>query len=219
MGVMGILDWVRSQVLVRISNRFDQALRHRLYRISMQQALYSGGMNTQAQPLQDMLGLRQFLTGNGLFAFFDAPWVPIFIFVMFLFHPLFGWLTLGATLVMALLTWGNEKSTAGLLAQANREQASVSQKVNKNLRNAEVTYAMGMTGGLREIWEQGHLTMLGHQSEASQRAGFFTATSKALRYLIQGLVIGTGAYLAVTQQVTPGMMIAGSILLGRALAP
>ena len=217
--IMGVLEWVRSQVLVRVSNRFDQLLSHRLYRISMQQALYSGGKNVQAQPLQDLLGLRQFLTGNGLFAFFDAPWLPIYIIVMFLLHPLFGWFGIGATIILGILAWANEKATSPLLAEANQEQTLLSAKTNKSMRNAEVAHAMGMFSGLREIWAQSHLKMLGHQSEASHRAGFFVAVSKTLRIIVQSVILGTGAYLAVRQEITPGLMIAGSILLGRALAP
>ena len=219
LAIMGVLEWVRSQMLVRISNRFDQLLSHRLYRISMQQALYSGGANTQAQPLQDLLGLRQFLTGNGLFAFFDAPWLPIYIVVMFLLHPVFGWFGVGATIVLGLLAWANEKSTSPLLAQANKEQAALSAKTNKSMRNAEVAHAMGMVQGLRALWSDSHLKMLGHQSDASHRAGFFVAFSKTLRIIIQSVILGAGAYLAVRQEITPGLMIAGSILLGRALAP
>jgi ATP-binding cassette, subfamily C, bacterial EexD len=217
--IMGVLEWVRSQMLVRISARFDGLLSDRLFRISMQQALYSGGRNTQAQPLQDLLGLRQFLTGNGLFAFFDAPWLPIYIIVMFLLHPIFGWFGVGATVVLALLALANERMTSPLLAEANKEQSALSAKTSKNLRNAEVVHAMGMYGGLRDIWHQGHQKMLGDQSVASHRAGFFVAFSKTIRIVIQSVILGVGAYLAVQQQITPGLMIAGSILLGRALAP
>jgi ATP-binding cassette subfamily C protein EexD len=217
--MMGALEWVRSQILVRVSNRFDQLLSHRLYRISMQQALYSGGTNTQAQPLQDLLGLRQFLTGNGLFAFFDAPWLPIYIVVMFMLHPLFGWFGIGATIVLALLAWANERATAQLLAEANKEQSSLAGRTSKSLRNAEVAHAMGMFVGLRAMWSESHLKMLGYQSKASHRAGFFVSISKTFRIIIQSIILGAGAYLTVIQEITPGLMIAGSILLGRALAP
>lgn len=219
LAMMGALEWVRSQMLVRVSNRFDQLLSHRLYRISMQQALYSGGNNTQAQPLQDLLGLRQFLTGNGLFAFFDAPWLPIYLAVMFLLHPMFGWFGVGATIFLGLLAWANEKTTAPLLAKANREQSALTAYTSKSLRNAEVAHAMGMFAGLRAKWSESHLKMLTHQSQASHRAGFFVSFSKTSRIIIQSVILGAGAYLAVMQEITPGLMIAGSILLGRALAP
>ena len=217
--MMGLLEWIRSQMLVRVSNRFDQLLSNRLYRISMQQALYSGGNNTQAQPLQDLLGLRQFLTGNGLFAFFDAPWLPIYIVVMFLIHPVFGWFGVGATVILGALAWLNERVTAPDLGEANKEQSFLSAQTSKSLRNAEVVHAMGMLGGLRAMWSESHLKMLGYQSKASHRAGFFVSLSKTLRITIQSIILGAGAYLAVNQELTPGLMIAGSILLGRALAP
>lgn len=217
--VMGVLEWVRSQMLVRISARFDGLLSDRLFRISMQQALYSGGRNTQAQPMQDLLGLRQFLTGNGLFAFFDAPWLPIYIAVMFMLHPMFGWFGVGAAVVLIGLALANEKMTSPLLSLANQEQTALSAKTSKSLRNAEVVHAMGMFNGLRSIWREGHQKMLGDQSVASHRAGFFVSLSKTIRIVIQSVILGAGAYLAVQQEITPGLMIAGSILLGRALGP
>ena len=217
--IMGVLEWVRSQVLVRVSNHFDQLLSDRLYRISMQQALYSGGSNIQAQPLKDLLGLRQFLTGSALFAFFDVPWLPLYIFVMFLLNPLFGYVALGAAVVLLLVAWVNEKTTSPILALANKEQSVISAQTGKTMRNAEVIHAMGMFSGLREIWSASHLRLLSYQADASQLAGFFIAFSKTLRLMVMGLIMGTGAYLAVNQLITPGLMIAGSILLGRALAP
>ena len=217
--IMGLLEWVRSQMLVRISGRFDSLLSDRLFSVSMQQALYSGGRNSQGQPLQDLLGLRQILTGTGLFAFFDAPWLPIYILVMFVIHPLYGIVAVFATCVLVVIAIWNEKTTGPLLALANQEQMAATAKSTKRFRNAEVIHAMGMHQVFRDQFSEDHERVLSNQSLASEKAGFFVALSKTIAIFQQSAILGTGAYLAVNQEVTPGLMIAGSILLGRALAP
>jgi len=219
LGTMGILEWVRSQVLVRLSTRFDQLLSSRVYSISFRQALYSGGRNTNAQPLSDLIGIRQFLTGNGLFAFFDAPWLPLYLAVMFYLHPWFGWMGVGAAIVLIIIALVNERVTAKPLNGANAKMSEITATNALSLRNAEVAHAMGMQGALESRWDQRHKGMLGLQAHASQWAGFFQAFSKTFRVIIQSAILGLGAYLAVLQELTPGLMIAGSILLGRALAP
>lgn len=219
LGAMGFLEWVRSQVLVRVSNRFDSLLANRLYDISLKQALFTGGSNTQAMPLQDLNGLRQFLTGNGLFAFFDAPWLPLYIAVMFLFHPVFGYVAIGAALFLVCVAFLNERMTSGSLTEANKLANNLSAENAKRLRNAEVVHSMGMGGSLRDRWRDSQNQVLLQQTKASTRAGSLTAFSKSSRIIIQSAILGVGAYLAVIGEISPGVMIAGSILLGRALAP
>jgi len=216
---MGGLEWVRSRIMVRVSTKIDALLGHRLYDASFKQALMSGGMQASAQPLNDLTGLRQFLTGNGLFAFFDAPWVPIYIALMFVFHPWFGVVAIISVLILATLAVINEKVTSKMLGEANRENMGATQFTNKNLRNAEVVESMGMLGRIRERWQEKNRKVLALQGIASDRAGILTSVSKTTRLIVQSLVLGLGAYLAVQQEISPGMMIAGSILLGRALAP
>ncbi len=219
MSTMGGLEWVRSRILVRVSARLDLLLGTKLYDTSFKQALYSGGANTGAQPLSDLTGLRQFLTGNGLFAFFDAPWAPIYIAVMWLFHPLFGITAIISLVILSLIALANEKLTAELLQEANKENSSIAQATSKTLRNAEVIQSMGMLGDLRASWRDKNQILLGLQSIASDRAAILTSLSKSIRLIVQSLILGLGAYLAILQEISPGMMIAGSILLGRALAP
>jgi len=219
LGAMGGFEWVRSQILIRVSNRFDSLLSGRLYDISLKQALYSGGGQTQAAPLQDLNGVRQFLTGNGLFAFFDAPWLPLYIGVMFLFHPVFGWLAIGAAIYFISLALINQWVTSSDLASANKKANSLATETAKRLRNAEVIFAMGFAGSLRARWREGQDGMLVDQSNGSNKGSTVTAISKTSRLMFQSLILGAGAYLAVLGEISPGSMIAGSILLGRALAP
>jgi len=215
----GALEWVRSQILVRVSAKLETLLNKRLFVIAYKQSLYSSGQNASGQPLDDLTSLRQFLTGNGLFAFFDAPWLPIYIALMFLFHPYYGWVAIFAATILMVLAIINEKITHSVLAEANGLAAKGRALVNKNLRNSEVIESMGMLENIHARWLKGSEKVLFLQAIASSRAGLLTSMSKTLRMLFQSLVLGLGAYLAIQQEISPGLMIAGSILLGRALAP
>ncbi len=219
LATMGSLEWVRSRIMVRISTRLDILLGSRLYKASFKQALYSGGMNASAQPLNDMTGLRQFLTGNGLFAFFDAPWLPVYLAVMFMFHPWFGWFAVLCAAILIVLAYANERLTGQTLKDANHENLAATAFTNKNLRNAEVVESMGMLPQLLSRWQERNNRVLELQGMASDRAGTITALSKTIRQLVQSLILGLGAYLSLEQEISSGMMIAGSVLLGRALAP
>lgn len=215
---LGALDWVRSQILIRVGARLDMALNERLFTALFDLNLRRPG-SAGVQPINDLTQLRQFLTGAGLAAFFDVPWIPLYILVLFLFHPLFGWMALGGTMIAFGLTLANELSTQKLLAAANTEAIAANQYAGGNLRNAEVLEAMGMLGAVRQRWLGRHTQVLNLQARASDRAGALTATSRGFRILLQSLVLGAGAYLAIHHVITPGLMIAASILTGRALAP
>lgn len=216
--VMGGLELMRSRILVRIGNKLDVQISQRLYSAMFKRSLMMPG-KPSAQPLNDLTTLRQFLSGNGLFAFFDAPWVPIYIGVLALFHPWFGLFALGAGIILATLAIINEVTTKSLLNDANSQHVMSQDLANSNLRNAEVLHAMGMLPGIMGRWSARHREYLVLQSRASDRAGLITNTSKVLRLMFQSLILGLGAYLVLGGDLTPGMMIAGSILMGRALAP
>ncbi len=215
---LGALEWVRSQILIRVSARFDLLLNERLYRVLFRQALVSGG-KASAQPLSDLLVLRQFLTGNGLFAFFDAPWIPVYVGLLFLFHPAFGVAAIVSAIFLILLAIWNERATHDDLEQANRVSVESSNITSRNLRNAEVVHALGMLPDLMARWKDKQQRLILLQAVASEKAGLIAASSKTYRVTMQSLVLGLGAWLAIDKQITPGLMIAGSILLGRALAP
>ena len=217
--VMGGLEWVRSQIMVVAGTRLDRLLAPRVFDSVFTQSLATGGRISSAQPLGDLLQLRQFLTGPGLFAFFDAPWLPIYVIVMFLFHPLFGIAAIVAAIALLGLTVWNELSTRDDLKEANRHSMEASNQTQRNLRNAEVIEAMGMLPRVRERWQHKQESMLSLQARASRRGGLITSISRTFRITVQTLVLGLGAYLAIRREITPGMVIAGSILLGRALAP
>jgi len=216
---MGSLEWIRSRIMVRVSTKLDVLLSRHVYKASFKRALESGGMDASAQSLNDLTGLRQFMTGNGLFAFFDAPWLPIYIAVMFMFHPWYGWVAIGSALILLFLAYVNEKMTGKALGQANKENISATLYTTKNLRNAEVIESMGMLNTLMGRWSVRQRNVLLLQSQASDKGGIVSSISKTFRMLIQSLILGLGAYLAVNHEISPGLVIAGSVLLGRALAP
>ncbi|NNG22932.1 type I secretion system permease/ATPase [Telluria aromaticivorans] len=215
---MGGLELIRSFVLVRVGARFDMMLNKRVYTASFEQNLKQAGGNA-GQTLNDLTNLRQFLTGNALFAFFDAPWFPIYLFVIFMFEPSLGLFALGGTIVLVILAYVNERVTKEPLSEANTMAISASTLATNNLRNAEVIESMGMLPNLIGRWFKLHGKFLNLQADASQKAGTIGAVTKFVQTALQSLVLGFGALLVLENKITPGMMIAASILVGRTLAP
>ncbi|MEJ1298257.1 MAG: type I secretion system permease/ATPase [Candidatus Sedimenticola sp. (ex Thyasira tokunagai)] len=215
---MGVLEFVRSRMMVRLSSRLDALLNRRLYRSVMQLSLSQPG-EVGSQPLEDLSNIRQFISGSGIFAFFDAPWIPIYLAILFLFDSLFGLLALFAATLLGIFAIVNELSTRGLQRQSAEGQVAAMKAVDAQMRNAEVVRAMGMETALRERWFSAHAGSIKAQSKAADRAGVWVNLSKTLRLLFQSLMLGLGAYLAINNQITAGMVIAGSIILGRALSP
>lgn len=216
---LGSLEWVRSRIMVRISNRLDVLLSRDVYRASFRRALSSGGGDATAQSLNDLTSLRQFFTGPGLFAFFDAPWFPIYTIVMFLFHPWFGWITLACGFILAVLAFVNHRVTGDALAEANKESVVSNIATTKTLRNAEVIESMGMLETLMNRWAKRQRKVLKLQSDASDKGGVVSSVSKTFRMWAQSIMLATGGYLVITHEINPGLLMAGSLLLGRALAP
>ena len=169
--------------------------------------------------MKDLTNIRQFMTGNALFAFFDAPWFPIYIFVIFMFHPWLGVFALVGTAVLIVLAYINEKISRKPLDEANTMAVVSTNMASNNLRNAEVIEAMGMLPNLQARWNKLHSRFLNLQAEASEKAGIVTAISKSATVALQSLMLGLGALLVLENQISPGMMIAASILMGRAIAP
>jgi len=216
---MGGFEWVRTMILTSASNKIETGLRDRVFDASFKQNLYSGGAGAGSQPSSDLSQLRQFMTGNGLFAFFDAPWFPIYIAVMFMFHPWFGIVGVISGIVMVAFAFATEKATNEKLKEANIEANWVNNQINGSMRNSEVIAAMGMIEGIRHRQQERADKVLLLQTEASRRAGLLGNLSKSFRLITQSLILGLGALLALEQEISPGMVIAGSLLLGRALAP
>ncbi len=214
----GMLEFARSSVLIRVGNRFDMMLNQRVFTAAFERNLRKLGGNP-SQAIHDLTNLRQFLTGNALFAFFDAPWTPIYIAVTFMVHPLLGFITLGGSVILFVLAWITNIATQKPLAEANQASIAAGAFANNHLRNAEVIEAMGMLPGLRSRWFQQHQRVLGLQTLASDRNARISTISRFVRISLQSLILGAGALLVIEGEITAGMMIVCSILLGKALQP
>ncbi|WP_313323901.1 type I secretion system permease/ATPase [Pseudomonas sp.] len=219
MSVYGMLEWIRSRIMIRISTKLDLILSERVFNASFKQTLYTNGLAASAQPMGDLAGLRQFLTGSGLFAFFDIPWIPVYVGIMFYFHPWFGWLTVVGALIAIGFAIANEWATSKQLLEANRENGLSLGMVNASLRNAEVISSMGMLPNLLKRWKIRGYKVLSLQARASEKGGAISNASRTWRMLLQSFMLGLGAYLVINNEITPGLMTAASILVGRALAP
>ena len=215
---MGLLEVVRSRVLVKFGNRFANILSNRIFESTFELANKKPEA-ASSRLMGDFTQLRQFLTGNGLFAFFDAPWIPIYIIVLFLFHPYFGFFAIFAAIILVAITFLNEYTTKEKMDNANTLNRDSMMQLEANIRNAEVINAMGMKTNVRKKWEEKYFGFLNAQNDASNKAGIWSNLSKTLRMFFQSMILGLGAYLAVNMELSAGMMIAGSIIMGRALAP
>ncbi len=211
------LEYLRSLVMSRASAALDMEMGPRLFDAAFAQRL--GGQGSVSQALGDLGQLRSFITGKGLMALFDAPWLPIYLMVAFLLHPVVGWFGFFAAIALLALAWYNEFATGSLQAEAGRVGSVAAYMADASARNAEVVHALGMLGALRKRWlvqQHGYLATLGDVTERAARIG---AVVKYARTFLQSAILGLGAYLVLQDQMSPGSMIAASILLGRALAP
>ena len=215
--VMAAIEFVRSRVLVRVGAAMEAKLNDRVFDAAFEATLRRGENARQA--LTDLTQLRQFMTGNGPFVLFDAPWFPIYLAVIFLMHPLIGWFSVGAALILVALTAVTEMATQKPLAEANKYANEATNFAHNNLANAEVVEALGMLPALRDRWKKKHVQHLVLQAVASDRAGLISSVTKFVRVTSQSLILGLGAWLAIKNELSPGGMIVGSILMGRALAP
>ena len=214
----GLLEFVRSRMLVRAGLQFDDVISRPLFdRVARMQINNPNGGARSA--LADADKVRSFITGQGVLAFFDVPWTPLFLALCFAFHPLLGWVATGGTVIIFILALLNEFLTRASLKKANVEGQQAAEFAGSTMQNAEVIRAMGMQDALAQRWGHKRNGMLIAQAGASDWAGAIMASSKFVRMTLQVAILGAGAYLAIIQQISPGIMIAASIVMGRALAP
>lgn len=218
LAIYGLLEWLRSRVLVRAGLRFDTMLSDPLFNRVVTSTITQPQAKAQFA-LVDIDRLREFFTGSGLIAICDVPWVPVFLVVCFIFHPLIGWVATGGAVIIFVLALLNEVVTRKDLNEASNHSQAAQHFANTTLQNVEVIRALGMEENLRGRWNTMHRRMLELQATASDRAGMLLSTSKFVRMVLQVAILGTGAYLALEGEISPGVMIAASIMMGRALAP
>ena len=215
----GALDLVRSRIMSRVGLGVDEALRDDVFSAMQTVSLQSRGEGDGLQPVRDLDRVRSFLSGMGPAALFDLPWIPIYLVLIFMLHPSMGWFAVGGALLLVVVTIATEMlSKAPSLRSAQSGSARLA-VAGLSARNAEVSRAMGMGPNLLGRWRDLTDRHLDDQIKASDAVGGMGVTSKALRLLLQSGILGLGAYLVVIGEVSAGVIIAGSIVMSRALAP
>jgi PrtD family type I secretion system ABC transporter len=218
LSMMAVLEVLRARLLVGCGVALDRKLAPRvLAGLLAQTARLTGGDHLNG--LRDVNTMRGFLVGTGVVALFDAPWMPFFLLLIFLFHPALGAVALTGALAMLGLAVLNERFTRGPLERVQGESRRVGQFIDAATRNAEAVSALGMQAAVTRRWAALNERMLREQTEASGLGGMYAGLTKFARQFIQMAMLATGAYLVIVHAVTPGVMVASSIILGRALAP
>ncbi|MGH6735917.1 MAG: type I secretion system permease/ATPase [Methyloceanibacter sp.] len=214
-----LLEGIRARVLVRIGASLDEALSTRVYSLVSRLPLLSRGHGDGMQPVRDLDQIRSFLSGNGPAALFDLPWIPFYLGICFLFDPLIGVAAIIGGVILFIVTLSAEFMTRAPTKTASELGSKRNALLEASRRNAEVVHAMGMGGRLAERWTSTNTHYMQNNRRASDVAGGLGTLSRGVRLLLQSIVLGIGAYLVIMQDATPGIIIASSILVSRALAP
>jgi PrtD family type I secretion system ABC transporter len=214
---LGLYDFLRTRLLSRAAYRLDQAVGADAYEMWVRSGLHAAG-NTR-RPVNDLAVVRGFLPGPAMLGLFDTPWIPFYLAIVFIIHPWLGALAIGGTLLVTVLALLNQWLTKEAFAKAMGMDGAESFFVEQTRRNAEAIVPLGMTDRIKSRWSAMHAEGLATGQVGGDRAEGFTAFSKAFRLLLQSALLGTGGYLALKQEISPGMIVAASIIAGRALAP
>jgi ATP-binding cassette subfamily C exporter for protease/lipase len=218
LAVMAFAEWSRSRLLIRSGVRLDGMLNTRIFNASFESYLSQSGASP-ARAFGDLTELRQFLTGQGIFALFDTPWTPIYIGVLFLMHPVLGFVAIGFALIQGALAWWGHRRTVEPALEALQAQGETTAYLQGKLRNAEALQSMGMVSNLRAHWHSRHQVYLARATTSQALALRIMAWSKFIRYSQQSLALALGALLVIQGELSPGAMIASNVLISRALAP
>lgn len=214
--MMGLLDYARARILARAGAQFQAALDQRVFSAVMRQ---SGGDGGNTAGLKDLEAVQKLLSSPVITAAFDIPWTPLFLFAISIFHPWLGILAVVGGALLIAITVLNQIFTKGPLTKATMATHQADQMAEQMRVESEMVRALGMSSGAYKRWHQSRGVSLFENLRASDRLGQFSAMSKTFRQFLQSAMLGLGAYLALKGEISPGAMIAGSILLGRALAP
>jgi len=215
----GILEIVRSRMLVRMGNQVCWSLNARVYDLIVRLPLRTRAAGDGLQPARDLDTIRSVMSGAGPTALFDLPWLPLYLAVCFAFHPLIGATALGGAIVLVGLTLLTEVLSRGPVKDAANLAAVRNRLADASRRNAEVVLSLGLSASLAARWTRATETYLARQRQANDVSGGLGAVGRILRMMLQSAVLAVGAYLVIGQEASGGIIIASSILTGRALAP
>ena len=217
--MMGVLDHARGRVMARVGARFQSALDGRVFAAHLRRAAATPGGAGGRNPLRDVEAVQRLLASPVFLALFDIPWTPFFLAAIFIFHPFLGLLAVGGGAVLVCIALLNQWTTSGPMAQANQATSQSEVTAQQLVAEAELVQSLGMRGAAFARWMKARSVSLAQSMAFSDRSGFYTVTTKTLRLFLQSAMLGLGAWLVLQNELTAGAMIAGSILLGRALAP
>ncbi|WP_299284476.1 type I secretion system permease/ATPase [uncultured Tateyamaria sp.] len=217
-GVMGLLDFARGRIMARVGARFQADLDRRVFDAVVRKSALSSDIQSQSG-LSDLQAVQRFLTSPVLLALFDLPWTPIFVAAIFMFHPMLGWLAVAGGGALILIALANQLLSRRPQQTANDAGHRANALADEIRNEAEMVQAMGMRDAAFDRWQKARGAALEAQIEATDVGGGFSSLTKTLRLFLQSAMLGLGAFLVLRNEMTPGAMIAGSILLGRALAP
>jgi len=215
--VIGLLELARTRVVVRVGVEVDQRVGDRIFEASLRRSVAAQGSSVPA--LRELDNLRQFLASPGPITLFDAPWTPVYLAVIFLLHWMLGLAALAGAVMLLAIAWISEAQSRAPLTEAGRAAAAGIELAETGQRNAEAITAMGMIGAYRARWQTANREALAWQIVAADRLGSLSSLSKTLRLIGQSLMLGLGAWLALKSEISPGSIVAGTIIFGRALAP
>lgn len=214
---LGVYEFLRARLLSRASYRMDQAVGADAFGFWLRSGFVDN--KEHYNPVQDLGVIRAFLASPAILGLFDLPWIPIFLAVVFFIHPWLGWLTVGGALIVIIAAVINRFASRGPIKNAGTSEGVERSFVERARRNAEAVMALGMLDKVTDRWRGLHQTSLGHSQTGGDRSEVVAAFSKSFRLLLQSTLLTVGAFLALRQEISPGMIIATSIVAGRALAP
>ncbi|MHB1679556.1 MAG: type I secretion system permease/ATPase [bacterium] len=217
--LMAFFEWTRSQLLIRIGNKMDKRLNHRLFQVAFEKCLRMGSTDA-SQVFGDFTNIRQFITGTGAIAFFDVPWTPIYVLVIGIIYWVLGVFAAFAAVVLFFMAFMTEIVSKKKLTASNNAYHKASTFASINFRNADVMESMGMLSNVRRHWNTKYEKSIALQSNVSEKTSYVSAITKFFRIAFQSLILGLGAYYVINGNIiSGGAMVAASILMGRALAP
>ena len=216
--IMSFSEWVRSRLLVRAGVRFDEFLNSRVFKATFDSQLNQAASNP-IQSFTDLTNLRQFLTGNGIFAIFDTPWTPVYIVVLYMMHPILGWSAIFFTILLGFMAWYSNKLTQKSNERANEASMKTSTYLMGKLRHSETVEALGMMSPLRAHWGVMYKDQFDQTLNAQHMQHQIQGFIKFVQYSQQSLILGLGAWLAMRGDISVGAMVASNALVSNALRP
>jgi ATP-binding cassette, subfamily C, type I secretion system permease/ATPase len=214
--MMGLLDYARGRIAARVGARFQDQLDDRVFRAALTRAARQGGAQTG---LMDLEAIQKLMASPVFLAIFDLPWTPLFVAAIFIFHVWLGWLAVAGGVILVLITLLNQARSSQPMLEAQTAALHADRMASRLQSDSELIRSLGMQGAALARWRKLRARSLGQGMAASDRVGGYTTLTKTLRLFLQSAMLGLGAYLVLRGELSAGAMIAGSILLGRALAP